>query len=390
MSESFDGQGAASAPDAGSSGGNVGGASQAAGTPASQPPAGGGSLNGGNSPYAPPSVPGDFDEERLLSYSRQIFGEGHEDAPVFPGKDQAKPEGEEPAPLPPEIQADLNKWQGLGEYDQVKDRLGLVNYFFSENPKDLWEGLRGADVDRVADLLDAAIDAWPQYFVEALQRGNQLPQVASVELSVLDPRHHEVYGLLTPQERYEIQMEEDPDRQYHLLESRLKELERDRMIDDHEKQFQQQRDQERQEKSQGLTNTVRDSVKHGVINSLAGRLNLTGDKAVDGEIGEALWTWAENVIVADPVNQRALTQLHAALARLDEREARRLALPLQAKVTKLIGGFLDRLGATGQGPAPQVQAAPAQKTAARQSADEPRPGDFDDRSLRKMSRSIFG
>lgn len=387
-------QGASPAPAA-ASGGIVEG--QGDGMPAGQPP------------VADPS-------------SASVPAEG--DAAVTSGHDPAQPIGETPA-VPQlrahanALEADLNNWKGLGSFEEVKSNIDLVNAIYGDNPRAAWLQIQSQSPDAIIHLFDAAFDIkeWQPFFVDEAQRRGWIPQadatqspqfqpaqVTPAELSVLDPKYHEMYPHLTAQERYEIQMEEDPAKQARMLENHLKAHNYDKMLAQHDKDLSEQKEQRRNEQVAKLGQDFRDSVWSGVSNQLADKLKPTGNPQIDGKLGEVVRTWAEFATAKDAAAQSVLGQLYQAIDGLETRKALSLAAPVQAHAARLIGEFLDSLAPVFDGYHKYLQSQrgngdnrveapvaggnlPQQPTNGALPANA---GEFDPENLRNYSRQIFG
>lgn len=344
------------------------------------------------------------------------------DAAVTPGVDPAQPQGETPA-IPQlrahaqALEADLNGWKELGSLEQVKSDIGMVGALFSEQPAQFWEKVHAQSEDALVAALDAAFDRWPQFMVKTAQdRGlipqadaTQTPQFQSAqatpaELSVLDQRFHEMYNHLSPQERYEIQAEEDPARQARMLETHLKAHQHDQMLAQHDQQWKDQQAQRHQEQTAKLGQDFRDAVWSGINSQLADKLKPTGDPKLDSKLGEVVRTYAEVATTRDPAAQAILGQLNQAINGMETRKAMSLAAPVQAHAARLIGEFLDGLAPVfdgyhkylqsqrGNGDN-RVEAPLAGGNLPQQPNNGQLPagaGNFDPENLRRISREIFG
>jgi hypothetical protein len=389
-------QGASPAPAA-ASGGIVEGQGDGNGQPAGQPPA--------VDPSQSASVP----------------AEG--DAAVTPGTDPAQPEGETPAV--PQLRAhvqtletDLNNWKGLGSFEEVKSDVGLVNAIYGDDPKAAWAQLQAQSPDTVIRLFDAAFDIkeWQPFFIDAAKQRGWIPQadatqpqfqpaqVTPAELSVLDPKYHEMYPHLSAQERYEIQMEEDPAKQARMLETHLKAFKHDQMLAQHDEQLKTEKEQRHNEQTARLGQDFRDAVWGGVTQQLADKLKPTGNPQIDGKLGEVVRTWAEFATARDAAAQSVLGQLYQAIDGLETRKAMSLAAPVQAHAARLIGEFLDGLAPIFDGYHKYLQ---SQRGNGDNRVEAPLPGgnlpqqpnngqlpanagEYDPENLRRYSREIFG
>lgn len=390
-------QGASPAPAA-ASGGNVEGQGDGNGMPAGQPPA------------ADPS--------------QSASAPAESDAAVTPEQQTpAQPEGETPAV--PQLRAhvqtletDLNGWKGLGAFEQVKSDVGLVNTLFGEQPAQFWEQVQNQSEDAVVAALDAAFDRWPQFMIKTAQTRGLIPQAdatqtpqfqsaqaSQAELAVLDPRYHEMYNHLSPQDRYEIQMEEDPAKQSQMLETRLKAFNYDQMLARHDQQLNEQKEQRRQEQTAKLGQDFRDAVWSGIKQQLADKLKPTGNPQIDDKLSEVVWTWAQTATAQDATAQTVLGQLYQAIDGLETRKAMSLAAPVQAHAARLISEFLTGLAPIFDGYHKFLQ---SQRGNGDNRVEAPIPGgtdprqqpnngqlpkgagEFDPENLRNYSRQIFG
>jgi len=360
-------------------------------------------------------------EQPAADTSQSANAPAESDAAVTPGQDPAQPEGETPAV--PQLRAhvqsletDLTGWKELGSFEQVKEDVGLVNSLFDGQPAEFWEKVRTQSADAVIAVLDAAFDRWPQFMFDTAQKRGLIPQAnqsptqfqpaqaSPAELSVIDPRFHEMYNHLTPQERYEIQQEEDPGRQARMLETHLKAHQHDQMLAKHDEQLKAQQEQRRQEQQNKLGQDFRDAVWSGIKQQLADKLKPTGNPQIDDKLTEVLWTWAQTATAQDATAQGVLGQLYQAIDGLESRKAMSLAAPVQAHAARIIGDFLTAFAPVFDGYHKYLQ---SQRGNGDNRVEAPVPGgtdpqrpnngqlpagagNFDPENLRNYSRQIFG
>jgi hypothetical protein len=213
-----------------------------------------------------------------------------------------------------------------------------------------------------------------------------------------------MYDHLSAQERYEIQMEQDPDRQARMLETHLKAYNHDQMLGRHEQQLKAAQEQRQQEQAAKLGQDFRDAVWSGITQQLADKLKPTGNTKLDGMLQQVVRTWAEFATAQDTAAQPVLGQLYEAIDKLETRRAMSLAAPVQAHAARLIGEFLNELAPVFDGYHKWLQ---SQRGNGDNRVEAPLPGgnlpqqptnghlpanagEFDPENLRRISRSIFG
>ena len=349
------------------------------------------------------------------------------DAAVTPDQQTpAQPEGETPA-VPQlrahaqGLEADLNNWKQLGGFEQVKSDVGLVNAMFSETPRDFWAQLHQQSPDTVAAVINAAIGAWPDYMVDALQKRGLIPSQASpanvnaqfqtatptaidqTELIGIDQKYHEIYPLLPASERFQLQQDDAETRNWKL-EQYWKSAQHDRSIADQQRQLDEGKEAQYQQQIQKLAGDFRNTVWSGLEQQLADKLKPTGNPQIDGALSKVVRTWAEIATAQDAAAQGVLGQLNQAIDRMETRKAFSLAAPVQGHAARLVGEFLDTL-------APVFQVYHSYLRSQRQNGSDrvepPIPGtttpnlqnngqlpagagNFDADNLRNYSRQIFG
>jgi hypothetical protein len=380
-----------------STGGYSGGApASAPSAPATWSPA----PQAGHASGPEPSAPGDFGDYNLLKISESIFGRGHEDDPKIPGQEQ-QPMQEPPAHVQMRehikgLEGDLNTWKQLGvEPDVALSALQLGNSLFSENPTDFWAQMHQANPDQLISVLDSAIAAWPDFFVDALMNAGYISAADLADLSQINPEHRDIFKSLPASERQALWQADEESRNF-----RLNEMSRSQAMDQH---LRARAQHERQQAQQKLGNDVRTAALEGIKAQIGEKLKPTGDAGIDGELGEMALSWAENAVVTDQRFAPVMANLNAAIEKGDMRTAMSLIPVLQAAAATKIQGFLQKLAPVfqnhhnyiaqgrknGNG---RVEAPVGGGGRSNQGPGElpANAGDFADENIMKISREIFG
>jgi hypothetical protein len=373
------------------SGNDTGSTGAPSSTPATWSPA----APAGHASGAEPAPLGDFGDYNLLKISQSIFGAEHEDDPKMPGQEpQQQEQAQQPPQAPPVnpemqeritgLETDLKGWTELGKLEQVQQDVRLVDSLFSETPVNFWAQLHGNNPEMVINVLDAAIEAWPNFFLDALaMRGH----IDMGDLQYIPEQHRQLYQTLPMSIREELLQLDDETLNWRM-DQYAKAAERDRGLEQQQQQEKARAEQARQEKAVQLRDHVRESVRVSALNSLGADLQVTGDAKVDSEISDMLWSYFEEKVCTAPQSERRLKELYQAMDRGDKKTAMRLSGTFASRINQAIKGFLGRLGAVTQ----VAAAAPAPAGAQPLPADQmpANAGSFSDENLTRLSREIFG